>query len=342
MGKENTSVAQASKWRMPRFVLGLVLSMLTLYLALKNVQWPRVATALVGANVAWLLLAVASFLLTNWVKGVRWRLLFYPSQTGLSVPRCVSILYVGQLANSILPMRLGELARAYLIGEAYSVDKVLALATTVVEKAMDSVVLLLLIAGLSPLIPLPPWLSRSSLIVSGALAALLVLLIILANQRGKIVGLLEGWIVRYPPLAVLRPAERLVDASAELRALRHAGVQAQLWGCSVVIWMLAVSTNVLTLWAVGLKLSLLASVLLLVVLTTGAILPTSPLQIGVFHYLCLITLAVFGVEQSLALTYAFLLHLVVYGPILALGLWGMWREDYDLGRLGPTSRGEGA
>jgi len=327
---------------MPRFVLGLVLSVLALYLALRNVQWPRVATALAQANLAWLLLAVVSFLVTNWVKGVRWRLLFYPSQSKLAVSRCVSILYVGQLANSILPVRLGELARAYLIGEAYGVSKVLALAATVVEKAMDSVMLLLLIAGLSPLIPLPHWLSRSSLIVSGALAALLLLLILLASQRERIVELLESWIRRYPPLSVLRPAERLVEASTEMSALRHVGVQAQLWGWSVVIWMLAASTNVLTLWAVGLKLSPLASALLLVVLTTGAILPTSPLQIGVFHYLCLITLAVFGVEQSLALTYAFLLHLVVYGPILALGLWGMWRENYDLSKLGMTSREAGA
>jgi hypothetical protein len=69
------------------------------------------------------------------------------------------------------------------------------------------------------------------------------------------------------------------------------------------------------------------------VVTTGTILPTSLLQIGVFHYLCILTLAMFGVEQHAALTYALLLHALVYVPMVAGGVLGLWSEDYDLHRL---------
>ena len=263
-------------------------------------------------------------------------------QDRLSTGKCVWILYIGQLANRVLLVRLGELARAYLIGESEGLSKVFAFATTVVEKAMDSVMLLVLIAALSPLIPLPPWPRWSSLIVSGTLAALLVALIVAATQRDRIMAIIEGLVKRCPVVAPVRFVQRLVEASAELKALQDVHVQAQLWGWSVLIWLLAAATNELVLWAVHLHGSLLVSPLLLVVLMTGAIMPTSPLQIGEFHYLCITTLGVFGIGQNAALTCALLLHVVVYLPIVIGGVLGLWIENYDLGSLTRASRRKGA
>jgi uncharacterized membrane protein YbhN (UPF0104 family) len=132
---------------------------------------------------------------------------------------------------------------------------------------------------------------------------------------------------------------RLVEASGELGALRDALVQARLWGWSVLIWLLAVGTNSLVFRALDLEVSTLASPLLLVVLMTGAVVPTSPLQLGVFHYLCVLTLAIFGLERNVALSYAVLLHLVVYLPIVIGGVLGLWVGDFDLGRAGMVLRG---
>jgi len=202
-------------------------------------QWPLVAAALWRANLALLLLVVATFLLTNWVKAVCWRLLFYPEQGKLRTARCHSILHIGQLANSVLPLRLGELSRAYLLGEREGVSKALALATAVVEKAMDSVKLLLLMAALAPWVPLPPWLRRSSLILSAALATGLVALIWVASQPERIMAALNTCSQRHPALTPLRIANRLVEASARLQAVRVTGVQLRLWGLSLWIWALA-------------------------------------------------------------------------------------------------------
>jgi len=342
MDAESPMLAPGRWLTRPRFWLGVLITAMALYLTLRDVQWPQVGQALATANPALLLLAVLVFLLTNWAKGVRWRLMFYPFHHRLSVNRCVWILFIGQLANNLLPVRLGEFARAYLLGESHGIGKLYAFATTVVEKAMDSVMLLLLIAALSPLIPLPPWLRRSSLVVSGVLAALLVILIVAASQRGRIVTIIAGLIKRYPAMGPARVIGRLAEASAELKSLRDWGAQAQLWGWSILIWLLAVLTNELVLWAVHLQGNPLISPLLLVVLMTGAIMPTSPLQIGVFHYLCIITLGVFGIDQSHALTYALLLHMIVYLPILVGGVLGLWIENYDLGSLAASSRGERA
>ena len=176
--------------RAPRFWLGIAVSLLALYLAVKDVQWSVVIATLSQADRFFLLLALGSVLLNTWAKAVRWRHLFYPTHSRLSMLDCLSALLIGQLANSLLPARLGELTRAYFIAESSRIGKVFALATTVVEKALDSVMLLLLIALLSPWTPMPSWLRRSSLILSGILAVSLLAVIILASQRR---GLSKTW-----------------------------------------------------------------------------------------------------------------------------------------------------
>jgi uncharacterized protein (TIRG00374 family) len=336
---EKTAGRRFAWLRAPRFWLGMALSLLALYLTVKDVQWSEVGAALAKADLFFLLLALGSVVLNTWAKVVRWRLLFYPAHAQLSMLNCTSALLVGQLANKLLPARLGDLMRAYFIGEDSGVSKLFALATTVVEKALDSVMLLLLIALLSLWTPIPSWLRRSSLLLSAVLAVLLLAVVLLANQRQRIVEALGRWMHRYRALAFLRLFRRLAEASAELRALRHVAVQARLWAWSVLVWALGIATNALVFRVLDLTVHPLASPLLMVVLMTGAILPTSPLQVGVFHYLCVVTLSLFGVERNVALSYAVVLHLVVHVPIVLGGVLGLWAGNYDFHRPDISSGG---
>ena len=325
--------------RAPRFWLGMALSLMALYLTVKDVQWSEVGAALAQADRFFLLLALGSVLLNTWGKVVRWRLLFYPAHSQLSMLSCASALLVGQLANKLLPARLGDLMRACFIAEDSGTSKLFALATTVVEKALDSVMLLLLIALVSLWTTIPSWLRRSSLLLSVALAVLLLAVVLVANQRQRIAEALGRWMLRYRALAFLRLFQRLVEASSELRALRDVAVQAQLWAWSVLVWAFGIVTNALVFRVLDLTVHPLASPLLMVVLMTGAILPTSPLQLGVFHYLCVVTLALFGVQRNVALSYAVVLHLSVHVPIVVGGVLGLWVGNYDFHRPDISSGG---
>ena len=75
------------------------------------------------------------------------------------------------------------------------------------------------------------------------------------------------------------------------------------------------------------------AVLLLIALQIGVRLPSSPGSIGVFHYLCVVTLSLFGVERSVAFGYGVILHLVMYLPPSLLGLMYLGRSGYSLSRL---------
>ena len=325
--------SQARWLRSARFWVGIAAGVVAMYLAAGEVEPRALLGALSRTNLLYLALALASYLLTNWAKARRWRLLFYPRDSALRLRDCLSIVFVGQLANNVLPVRLGELARAYLIGEVGHVGKVFSFATTVVEKAFDSVMLLLLIALLAPFVQIPSWLARSSLLLSAALALLLVFLVVAVRQRGRLLSWLEALATRWPRLPLLPQLRRLLEASQELEALDRAEVHVRLWGWSGLIWALAAATNALTFRAIGLSVPPVAAPLLLIVLMAGGIVPSAPLQLGVFHYLCVLTLSLLGVAQDAALSYAILLHLVVYLPITVGGVLGLWWTNYDLAKV---------
>jgi uncharacterized membrane protein YbhN (UPF0104 family) len=89
-----------------------------------------------------------------------------------------------------------------------------------------------------------------------------------------------------------------------------------------------------TLLALGIEVPLvMASLFVLVVIHIGLVVPSSPGRIGVFHYLCVLSLSIFGVEGALALAYGFVLHFIVVLPVVLVGLLCLWKENLTLYRL---------
>ncbi|MDH7490623.1 MAG: lysylphosphatidylglycerol synthase transmembrane domain-containing protein, partial [Anaerolineae bacterium] len=125
--------------------LGTLLSLLFLWLAFRQVHLREVWDALRQAN-AWLVgAALAAFLATQAVKAARWKALFYPEHKGRRFGKLMSVIYIGQAVNAAIPARLGEIARAYLLARIESISGAYVMGTIVLEKALDSLMLLLVV-----------------------------------------------------------------------------------------------------------------------------------------------------------------------------------------------------
>jgi uncharacterized protein (TIRG00374 family) len=315
-------------------VVGLALGILLLALAFKGVDPSTLTTALARTDPSLVILALVTVAATAAAKAHRWGLLFYPSHRALRLGRLLSALLIGQMMNALLPARLGELARAYLIGESERQHKLFALGTIVLEKLLDGLMLLLLLALLFLLMPLPDWLRIPGATTGLVLAALLLAILLLTGQREKILGAMDRSCQLVPVLERLGLRQQLEVLADSLSSLRATDVNTRLLVWSVGIWVLAALTNYLTLLALGIEAPLLvASLFVLVVMHLGLVVPSSPARIGVFHYLCVLSLSVFGVEGGLALAYGFVLHFIVVLPIIFAGLFFLWRENLNLYRL---------
>ena len=309
-----------------RLVLGTLVSLGTLWLAFRNVQW-RAAWQIIRHANGWLILAaLGSVLLTTAIRSERWRYMFYPDQRRLHPGLFLGVFLMGQMINALVPARLGEVARAVLIGKRERVSTALGLWTAVTEKVLDSIVLLLFLALMALLVPLPGWLQSAGWTLSAAVIVVLILLVVAALRREQTLRWLARLVARWPwlgKLRVLRLAEAVFDS---MRLFKQPRLSLGLVGYSVAAFVAGAATNWLTARAIGLPLSFRACLLLLSVLQISAVvpLPTTPGRVGVFHYLCVISLAVFAVPQEVALSYGLILHVLVYLPMSVGGPLVLW------------------
>ena len=314
--------------------VGLALGVLLLALAFRGVDTSALAGALARTDLRLLALGLITVAATTGAKTHRWGLLFYPSHGDLRFGRLLSAILIGQMMNFLLPARLGELARAYLIAEMEGQHKLFALGTIVVEKLLDGFMLLFLLALLFLLMPLPDWLRIPGATMGLVLAGLLVAILLLTGQRESILRAMDRFCQLVPVLERFGLRQRLGVLADGLGSLRASDVNTRLLAWSVGIWLLAALTNYLTLLALGIEAPLVvASLFLLVVIHLGLVVPSSPARIGVFHYICVLSLSVFGVEGSLALAYGFALHFIVVLPIIFAGIFCLWKENLNLFRL---------
>ena len=316
-----------------RLWIGLAFSAVCLWLAARGVDLRDMVRSLADANPFWLLLAVFSVAVTFWLKAVRWRMLFdRPVRPSLS--RSFAVLCIGLFVNGFFPARLGEVARALLVGQ--ETGRSYTLGTIVVEKVADLVLFAAMTVVLLMRLSLPEWLlepARASMVL---MAVAVVGCAALAWQ-GKLALRLLSLALRILPEQWRTWLSRQAGQGlASLEMLRRPRLVVGVLAWSTVIWVLGAATNYIVFLAVGLKPMVLPSVLLLVVLQAGVAVPSSPGRLGVFHYLAIITLSLFAVGKDQALVYAVALHLSVYLPMIVLGLWYMWREEVSWTQLWPA------
>ena len=310
-----------------RLLLGLLVSFFCLVLVLQGVQWDAVVASLGNVRLDLLAVAVVVEFLTFWAIAARWRCLFMPHASP-SGARLFEILTIAQLVNGVFPAKLGPLVRAYLAGRGESEGVAFALTTIVGEKLLEGLSLLVIGAVLLPFVPLADWLRPASWATAALLLFALALVVWIAFRQETAGRWLEGWLARWPRLlGVARSALAALTVWRDRRAILA------LVGWSVVIWAITVLLNQLLLWSLGIDVPLVAPLLLLVVLQIGVRVPSSPGSIGVFHYLSVLTLSLFGVEKDLAFSYGLLLHLVTYLPPSLLGIAYLARSGYSLSRL---------
>jgi uncharacterized protein (TIRG00374 family) len=300
------------------WIAGIVVSVAALAYAVRGVRWGDVWGAIRGAQPALVVLALITVLLTTFAKAVRWRWLLYPEHERLRLRDVLAALLVGQMLNTLVPARAGDLARAYHLGQQGQVSKATVLGSVVAEKAMDMVMLAVCALITIPWLYLVPWVEKSTLALAVTAVIALTAVVMIAWFGERLLEKLYPLFRRWPI------GERLAHLGRSgmngLQAFRsnRASISAWLW--SVLAYMLAVSTNYVLFAAMDIQLPAYVGLLLLVVIYLGAAPPSLPGKVGIFHGITVLTLTAFGVSASTALAYGAVLHLLIYVPPTLLGL----------------------
>ena len=316
---------------------GLVLSVICLWLALRQVELNQVMQAFGRANY-WLIgLGAGIQLVVLVVIAMRWQRFF---QQRIGFLRLLRVLLIAQLANSILPMRLGVLMRVYLIGKESGISKTLVFGTVVGEKVFDSLLFLLLFVMVMPYVA-PGWFHLSALPLSTGLFLVFFPLMFLVTYRRQWFLRVGRRILMYIPgehrLGLSRRLETVIEGLSPLQGLGNMMV---LWGWTLLIAALGILVNYVVMQAFDIVLSPIAAVFLLIALQMGSRVPGLLGGIGVFQYICVYALSLFGVDATVALSYGFMLHFVVFLQVVfwVPGAFILCMNPCNISRKLPKSR----
>ena len=176
-----------------RVAVGAIVSVVFLALALRAVPADQVWGLLAQANLAFVGLTLASIVVNTIAKALRWKVLLGADGRAIHMWDLLGALLIGQMLNTFIPTRIGDLSRAYAIGQR-GPGMAFVLGTIVVEKLLDMIAFGLIVLGLLLFVPLPEWAAGPAyrVLVVGAL----VVVGIVSCSRGRLVSQVFAWTQR--------------------------------------------------------------------------------------------------------------------------------------------------
>jgi len=305
-----------------RRAINLALSLLVsggfLYLAFRDVSGDELAAAFGRVDLRWIAVAVGISFAIMVFRAWRWQLELRPLQ---HVPfrQLWVVTAVAYLAINLFPARLGEVVRPWLLARRTSVTFSNVVGNLVIEKTLDSVVILFyILVGLITVENLPEWVRRGA-VVPATVAAVLVALVVLLWWRGE--AFFDRWVVRYLPerfaAGVLRVVRSIV---AGMSILPNTRLLLAVVAVSLGLWFLPILSSWVTIQAFGLDVPFSAAVVVFIFIGFGTALPNVPGMFGPYQYACILALGLFGVAQADALAYGLVLNAIQFLTLVAQGL----------------------
>ena len=314
-------------------LVGLAISISFFLLVFWRIPFSEFTSALSDANYFWLIPAVIVYFLAFALRAWRWQHLL-AHLGNVSLARSYRVATIGYAANNVLPLRLGEFLRAYLLMRKPGLDMTAALATIAVERILDGLTLLLWL-GVGLLFFASIW-SLSELLTYAAQAAAVIFLGAGAAVMAAVLF----------PQAAIRAAEAIVrplpqrhrsriitivmsvlEGFASLRAGRKIPFYLLL---SNAVWAGEALVYILVAKAMGIDASLIVMVVAVAASNLATTVPTTSGGIGPFELLAKETLVRAGTGAGLAVAYAIVIHATLWIPVTIAGVVLLMYEGVPL------------
>lgn len=324
---------------------GIVLSIVLLFYALRDVSVEELFEHLGRANLWWLLAATVVATVTFVFRAIRWKYLLRPAVGDVPFSSRFETTCIGFMANNLIGGRVGEFARAYSLSQVEPVGISPVLASLVLSRLFDGIATVLL------LIPAYFALGGERLAEAGPLQEILTGFVVFV-----IIGLIGvAMLVRFPS-GCLRLAERvfrplpdrfrdpvlgLVRSFIEgLGALRYGHVLVITFVWSIVLWVWNAFSFYLGFLAFDIVgPGMTGAMLLQSVISLFVAVPSTPGFFGPFEFGARVALDLYGIAPARIISYAAGYHILTFIPVTVLGIWYMRRLGLSRRELGRRSGG---
>lgn len=335
------------------FLFSMVISIVCLWLFMRHIEWSLLKKALMEANYWFVIPTLILNLVVYLIRALRWKGLLSHIKT-IPTINLLSITCIGFMANNILPARIGEVLRPFLLYKKETVTFSTSVATVIVERIFDMLGLIIFAAVTIALLPDPSGRMHNSFVPVSVqettdISALVILSLKKWTEVFAVVGVLMiialFLIVTNPDFfkKILAKLTFFLSHTLKdkvfvfydsfvhgLKILENRTQTFWILGYSLLIWIIGGAEIYFLGFSFHLQLPFLGACLVIICLSLAIALPQAPGFIGVFHIAILKSLDIFGIHTPAAQSYAIVLWIVSVFPITILGFLFLWKEGITL------------
>lgn len=327
-------------------MLGFALGAALLYWVLKDVDFADVAEKLRRSSASLWILAIVVAHLTFPLRALRWRTILEPVAPGVPFGVLWRSVCIGMMANNVLPGRIGEVVRAYSLTRESDVPFTTSLASLVVDRVFDAVVVLMLL-----MVALTDPAFNTSMAVGekkvGAMIAGLAIVVVVAMggllftvfapaQIERLVGSVAH---RVAPKFEMRLRSMVHSFAGGLHVLRDPRKFAAVFAWTLAHWIVNAAAFWIGFKALGLSMPVTGALFVQGLIVIGVSVPGLPGFFGPFEGAALVAVTQYGFDKAQATAWAVGYHVLTFIPITVIGLWYAARAGLSLGEL-KRARGE--
>jgi uncharacterized protein (TIRG00374 family) len=290
----------------------------------------KIGAAIGSASPLWLAAAALIILPAYILRAIRWKLLLSPVKKNIRVSSTFWSTAVGFMVNTLIPIRLGEFVRAYILGEKEETGFGPSFSSIVVERTLDLIGLLSI--GIVTMFLVSAQAGLYSMVRDIFIAVALLITVILAviivgiKKEDLIINLVTGIASKIP--LVKKYTNQIADFTSSLiKGLQGLSQNPRMFVVNIsltwILWLIQTSAIYLTFIAFNYPLPLAAAILGGVLMSVSHILPATPGYVGSYEAFWLLVfftlLGATEMESALLLAIGVISHLVGLLPVVILG-----------------------
>ena len=326
-----------------RLWIGLIISAVCLYIAFQGLHLEDFVGVVKSVNYWWIIPAVAVYTIAVVIRSWRWRAMLRPI-ADISMGRLWPVVVIGYMGNNVYPARAGEVLRSYVLRRREGISMSASLATVVLERLFDGLIMLLFVFVTLPFAPLPAVYNQVVTVFSAVFGVALLFFLILASRPAQFLRLWQWMATRFLPARFASIGSDIVTKFVSgLQSLKSPREMLVIFASSALIWLTETGKYWVIMQGFPFHVDFTVLMLMTAVVNLATTLPSTPGYAGTFDVPGILVLQRYGISQALATGYTLVLHVALWLPITLLGAWYMLREQMswdDFGRAVDARQGE--
>ena len=322
-----------TRWRL---AVGLVVSAIFFGLIVKGLDFEAFFNNITGADYAWLIPGVAVYFLGVWARTWRWHYMLRHIQP-IGMWPLFRYVCIGYMGNNIYPARAGELLRSYILKRETGVRMSASLATVLVERLFDGLVMLLFVFVALPFVTLNDELERFKpviVVLTILFVGALIIFLVLAARPTLARAIYAPLIRTLFPAAFEKPALDMAERFLKgLESLARGREVFMIFATTVVVWLFETGKYWFVMQAFDFDVSIFTLILMNGIVNLATSLPGLPGHAGTFDFPGIMVLSAAGVDKATATAYTTVLHIALWLPITLLGAFFLWRAHISPAQL---------